>query len=176
MAYRPSQRRSFEIEPTEPNLTPIMNLMVVLIPLLLSSAEFVKLGVIDLNLPPAAGPLQASVKLPREGTRSLDLLLMISETQFVVSCSLPQAVFRNKQQLVILWDAKEALMKLQDLLYFIKQKTPNYYRNRNRIRIQASTGVKYQLIIDVIETARTIKRKNSKTLLFPVVQLSAGVL
>ena len=54
MAYRPSRRRQAEeSEWAEPNITPMMNLMVVLIPLLLSTAEFVRLGVVEINLPPA---------------------------------------------------------------------------------------------------------------------------
>jgi hypothetical protein len=38
----------------ELNITPIMNLVVVLIPLLLATAEFVKLGLLETRLPPAA--------------------------------------------------------------------------------------------------------------------------
>ncbi len=39
---------------TEPNIAPMMNLMVILIPLLLTSAEFVKMGAIELKLPEAS--------------------------------------------------------------------------------------------------------------------------
>ncbi|MBD3242337.1 MAG: hypothetical protein GF331_17225 [Chitinivibrionales bacterium] len=39
---------------TEPNIAPMMNLMVILIPLLLTSAEFVKIGAIELKLPEAS--------------------------------------------------------------------------------------------------------------------------
>ncbi|MDP8240324.1 MAG: hypothetical protein P9X24_14640 [Candidatus Hatepunaea meridiana] len=47
----PSLRRSRPEQATELNLTPIMNLMVVLIPLLLSVAEFTKLALLE-YLPP----------------------------------------------------------------------------------------------------------------------------
>jgi biopolymer transport protein ExbD len=53
--YKVSGRRVREEVDTEPNIIPFMNLMVVLIPLLLSSSEFVKLGMIELKLPEAAG-------------------------------------------------------------------------------------------------------------------------
>ena len=48
----PSLRRSRPQGTTELNLTPIMNLMVVLIPLLLSVAEFTKLALLE-YMPPA---------------------------------------------------------------------------------------------------------------------------
>jgi len=54
-SYKPSERKTKEMAETEPNLIPIMGLMVVLIPLLLSSAEFVKMGRATVNLPQASG-------------------------------------------------------------------------------------------------------------------------
>ncbi len=53
--YRVSGKRIKEEVDTEPNIAPMMNLMVILIPLLLSSAEFVKIGAIELKLPESAG-------------------------------------------------------------------------------------------------------------------------
>ena len=50
-SFRISSLRIREEVETEPNMVPFMNLMVVLIPLLLSSSEFVKLGMIELKLP-----------------------------------------------------------------------------------------------------------------------------
>jgi len=49
--YKVSAKRIKEEVDTEPNIAPMMNLMVILIPLLLSSAEFVKIGAIELKLP-----------------------------------------------------------------------------------------------------------------------------
>jgi biopolymer transport protein ExbB/TolQ/biopolymer transport protein ExbD len=53
-SYKVSNRRIKEEVETEPNMVPFMNLMVVLIPLLLSSSEFVKIGMIELKLPESA--------------------------------------------------------------------------------------------------------------------------
>lgn len=50
-SYKVSDRRIKEEVETEPNMVPFMNLMVVLIPLLLSSSEFLKLGMIEIKLP-----------------------------------------------------------------------------------------------------------------------------
>jgi biopolymer transport protein ExbD len=53
--YRVTGSRIKEAVDTEPNIAPMMNLMVILIPLLLSSAEFVKIGAIELKLPESSG-------------------------------------------------------------------------------------------------------------------------
>jgi biopolymer transport protein ExbB/TolQ/biopolymer transport protein ExbD len=50
---RLSSRRFKQEVDTEPNIAPMMNLMVILIPLLLTSAEFVKIGAIEIKLPQA---------------------------------------------------------------------------------------------------------------------------
>jgi len=52
--YCVSSKRVKEEVDTEPNIAPMMNLMVILIPLLLSSAEFIKIGAIELKLPEAS--------------------------------------------------------------------------------------------------------------------------
>lgn len=51
--YRVTAKRLKPEVDTEPNIAPMMNLMVILIPLLLTSAEFVKVGAIELKLPEA---------------------------------------------------------------------------------------------------------------------------
>lgn len=55
MAFKPSLRRKVPDDTVEPNITPIMNLMVVLIPMLLSVAEFVHLSLLEYLPPPAEG-------------------------------------------------------------------------------------------------------------------------
>ena len=54
MAYRPSFRSHNKVSEIPLDIRPVMNLMVVLIPILLYSAEFVKLSIRELNLPPAS--------------------------------------------------------------------------------------------------------------------------
>ena len=54
MAFKPSMRAHNKITEIPLDIRPVMNLMVVLIPILLYSAEFVKLSIRELNLPPAS--------------------------------------------------------------------------------------------------------------------------
>jgi biopolymer transport protein ExbB/TolQ/biopolymer transport protein ExbD len=49
--YKLSRIRTNEDKESSPNLGPLMSLIIILIPLLLTSAEFVKVGEIELNLP-----------------------------------------------------------------------------------------------------------------------------
>lgn len=52
MAFKPSDKKKRAPESIEPNITPIMNLMVVLIPMLLSAARLTELSLLE-YLPPA---------------------------------------------------------------------------------------------------------------------------
>jgi biopolymer transport protein ExbD len=74
------------IEPEEMDLKCFMNLMVVLIPMLLISAEFAKVAVIDIKLPEARGatPKYAQTEQPTED-KSNKLLLTAIITDSVVT-------------------------------------------------------------------------------------------
>jgi biopolymer transport protein ExbD len=54
VAFKPSDKRKYVSEEAELNLLPILNMIVVLIPLLLTSSEWVRLGLLETRLPPAA--------------------------------------------------------------------------------------------------------------------------
>lgn len=90
MAFKPSERRSNAPEDTELNTTPIMNLMVVLIPLLLAGAKFTELALLE-YLPPAdAGDAGEVGTPPKEGGETqteeeLSLLVNILDTGIQVS-------------------------------------------------------------------------------------------
>ena len=86
MAFRPSQRSLRPRVETEPDLTPIMNLMVVLIPLLLTSAQFIKLGMIEINLPPAISASEMQNR-PKEIDKRLDLTVTITDKGFYLASS-----------------------------------------------------------------------------------------
>lgn len=80
-SYRVSDRRIREEVDTEPNMVPFMNLMVVLIPLLLSSSEFVKLGMIELKLPESSAGGGAGEDESKK-TAKVDLGVVITEKGF----------------------------------------------------------------------------------------------
>lgn len=75
-----------EWEEQEMDFKPFMNLMVVLIPMLLLSAEFAKIAIIDIKLPEARGSQTTKkVKKPPENDESNKLLLTAIITDSVVT-------------------------------------------------------------------------------------------
>jgi len=77
-----SQRVTEEVD-TEPNMVPFMNLMVVLIPLLLSSSEFVKIGMIELKLPESnQGAGGGGGNSESEKVATIDLGVVVTEKGF----------------------------------------------------------------------------------------------
>lgn len=90
MAFKPSQKRSREEENIEPNITPIMNLMVVLIPLLLSAAQLTELSLLE-YLPPAEAGVSESTGSDEleddltQPTEKLSLVVNLAETGIQLS-------------------------------------------------------------------------------------------
>lgn len=173
MAYRPSFRRSRENESTEPNMTPIMNLMVVLIPLLLSSAQLIKISVIELNLPPAAG---AQMDKPKEKQLKLDLAVTITDQGFYVSSSSAVMQKKKKGPSIPKVDGEYDYELLTKTLYSIKKKAAGRFNDMNAIVIQAEPKVAYQTLVSTMDATRSIKVDNNRVLLFPEVSVSALIL
>lgn len=178
MAYKPSLRRTIPMENVEPNLTPIMNLMVVLIPLLLSSAEFIKIAILELNLPPAAGPVQEALQKPQEKTRTLDLTVSITDEGFFISSAL--AVLRPDSgegpSIPIRADGTYDFDALTQKLYEIKLDAEGKFPDSQTIIIQAEPEVDYQTLVSAMDSARSIKIDDRNIALFPQVSLSAGII
>jgi len=93
------RKREFEVE--EADMKPFMNLMVVLIPMLLLSAEFAKIAIIDLKLPENRGSqtTRAVKKAPKED-KDEKLLLTAIITDSVVTLGakggfLPSVFYRE---------------------------------------------------------------------------------
>ena len=90
MAFKPSERRRREESDTELNITPIMNLMVCLIPLLLSAAKLNDMALLQ-YLPPAAseegggGGSEDQNEQDAEKEKTLNLLVNVVEEAFQVS-------------------------------------------------------------------------------------------
>lgn len=177
MAYRPSYRRSRPAESIELNLTPIMNLMVVMIPLLLSSTAFIKVGIIELNLPPSAGAAGLSGAKPKETARMLDLTVSITKGGFYIASAIPGLVEKGEGPAVpIQADGKYDFIALSQKLYEIKQKTGQGYPDSETIIIQAEKEVRYQTLVSTMDAARAANIDGKPVPLFPQVQLSAGII
>lgn len=85
MAFKPSMRSKNRVQEIPLDIRPVMNLMVVLIPILLYSAEFVKLSIRELNLPPAAAMGQGGAQeKPQEKEKRLQLTVIIAQEGFYI--------------------------------------------------------------------------------------------
>jgi len=178
MAFRPSQRSSRSSEKIDPDIFPMMNLMVVLIPLLLSTASAVKLGVIELNLPQATGGPVAQTEVPKEVTRSLDLTVSVADSGFYISTS--RAILRGEEDrgpaIPLTVDGKYNFDELSKRLYEIKRRIVGSGNDTDKIIIQAEPQISYQTLVSTMDASRSIVIENREYSLFPEVTLSAGVL
>ena len=178
MAYRPSKRAKHISELDHPNIAPMMNLMVVLIPLLLTSAEFVRLGVIELNLPPAAeGPDGTALnQMPIENQMKLDLTVTITDRGFFISSSM--AVLSGAtygEPTIPLINGSYDYNSLSQKLYEIKQRAVFQFPDADHIILMAEPNVSYQTVVSTMDASRAIRIDGQLQSLFPDVSLSAGV-
>lgn len=178
MAHRPSKMMKHDIDEMQVNITPMMNLMVVLIPLLLSSAEFVRLGIIELNLPPAASSEKALMEqeIPEEQLKELDLTVTVTDQGFFISSSL--AVLSGKEAnkpSIPLKDGAYDFELLTSTLYQIKKKAGANFADTDEIIIMAESDVTYQTIVQTMDAARQTKVEGEQIILFPNVSFSARI-
>lgn len=183
MAFRPSLRSSRTFaEQVEINLFPVMNLMVVLIPLLLSTVTFVRIGVIQLDLPPASlVPARETAGMPREEARTLDLSITITDEGFYLASALGVLRGRDggpsipKRQVADGGEVYDYEGLSRELLR-IKRRVEGRFTDDQRVIIQAEPGVRYQVVISTMDAARSCEEDGRTVSLFPQVVLAAGVL
>ena len=174
MAYRPSRRQTRKAsEALEPNMTPIMNLMVVLIPLLLSSAQLIKVSVIELNLPPNSAPTQLTENNNQE---LLDLSLTITDTGFYISSAAAVLISDNGKPSIPKKNGQYDYELLTKKLYEIKGKVGDRFEDNTSITIQAEPTIDYQTLVSTMDAARSIRLADHDVLLFPNASVSAGIL
>jgi biopolymer transport protein ExbD len=181
MAFRPSLRKHRKEPNTELNLNPLLDVMTVLIPLLLANAQFAKIGVIELNLPPAAGATgvaQSATGLPKENERHLDLVVTITDKGFYVASAVssPEEAAMTGPALPVNTNGEYDLAGLSRKLYEVKQKAGAGFADPEAIVIQAEPEISYQILVSTMDAARSIRVEGKNVTLFPNVALSAGVL
>jgi biopolymer transport protein ExbD len=97
MAYKPSQRRSGQGLDLELDIKPVMNLMVVLIPLLLAGVEMINLSIVEIDLPPSqAGAGNGSEDDNPEKEREKRLGLKIAITRDGFSLATASAIMSGE--------------------------------------------------------------------------------
>ncbi len=180
MAYRPSMRSKNEDLDMELDIRPVMNLMVVLIPLLIASAEWVKLGVIEINVPPpktvGAGSGAEGDKKDTEKKLKLDLNIAITEKGITIGNA--QALLAGEEgegpTIKREADGNYDYASLKDKLIELKKKIKDKgYVDENRAVLTASSDIKYQVIIDVMDNIQTYEENGRTLALFPEVNFGS---
>lgn len=180
MAFKPSQRRKSDDVDMELDIRPVMNLMVVLIPLLIASAEWVKLGVIEINAPPSksvgAGPGEGELNEVQE--KELKLGLKIALTHDGITIATASAILASEET-----EGEESgpsvpktetdeydFDRMRDKLIEIKKKiTDKGFKDENRAVVTASKDIEYQTIIKLMDNVQTYEENNEILPLFPEV-------
>lgn len=128
---------------SEINITPVMNIFVILVPFLLLTATFVKIAIIDLVLP----SLDQGSSMSNEEVKDLTVLVIsIGPNGFEIKTS------ENKYPLIKQKKGKYDFRKLKEQLTRIKEQYPRL----EDVIISPTSEVLYQVIVNVLDNCREI--------------------
>lgn len=180
MAYKPSLRRKSDELDMELDIRPVMNLMVVLIPLLIAGAEWVKLGIIEINVPPAkdAGGPGAGEGQNEEKEVAKKLGLTIAVSQKGITIGNAGMILSGEEgegpTINMLDDGEYDYAKLREKLIEIKKKIVGKgFKDESRAVLTASADIEYQVIVKVMDQLQTYTDEEENVLaLFPEINFS----
>lgn len=179
MAFKPSKRRLVQIEEMQLDIKPVMNLMVVLIPLLLAGAEFTKLALKELNLPPQkTGGGGGEEGAPKEEKKLLGLKITITDEGFYIANDvmvLPGT--EEGKPTVPMVDGNYDYDGLKKRLVEIKEKIVGQgFEDENMVILTAEGNIEYQVLIKIMDICETYEKDNEIKELFPQVAFSTFIL
>ncbi|MCD4693217.1 MAG: biopolymer transporter ExbD [Calditrichales bacterium] len=175
------RRRSETLE-MDLDIRPVMNLMVVLIPLLIASAEWVKLGIIEINVPPskAAGGGGGEENENEVKEKELKLGLKVAVTHDGITVGNAMVLLSGEEgeegpTVPKNEDGTYNYVKLKKELIEIKKKIEGKdYKDKNRAVLTASADIEYQVIIDIMDNIQTYENdKKEIVALFPEVNFGS---
>jgi biopolymer transport protein ExbD len=180
MAYKPSMRRKSDDVDMELDIRPVMNLMVVLIPLLIASAEWVRLGSIEINVPPSkAGVGDDNEAQSEEVEKEKKLGLSIAITDLGITIASPGAVLSSDESgegptVPVKANGEQDYQTMKDKLIEVKKMIADKgFLDENRAVITASADIEYQVIVRVMDYLQIYENENNEILpLFPEVNFS----
>ncbi|UCF30623.1 MAG: biopolymer transporter ExbD [bacterium] len=159
MAFRPSRKRKGKEYFFDLNLAPLLSLFVALIPMLLLTAIFQSVGIVNLYLPTAEeNPSQTADTNP-----AVDFTLAVSLSPGVVSLMVDDQVLFSERH-----DGDLDLAGLDRELTNIKEKHPD----KKDIVLLLDGSILYQTIIQVMDSVRERDGRE----LFPEISLADRVI
>ena len=144
---------------TEPNLMPIMNLIVVLIPLILVTSKLINLSILQYLPPPSEGlgtPVLPQEEVPQE-LPALALRVNLADNRFLIGYQVADhdTSFEIAPTETGRYDFKELSLQL----YTIKQNVigePPRYRDYEEIMISAVANTDFQTIVSAMDHTRNV--------------------
>jgi hypothetical protein len=169
MAYKPSLRRASNPASADLDIRPVMNLMVVLIPLLLAGAEYVKLAIIEVNLPPrASGGGGGSGDSKPEEKRESKLQLSVALTNEGIFIASPSGVLGSESEgaeagptVPLTADGEQDFNLLKTKLVEVKKNISGKgFVDANTVTITADKSISLQTISIVrLSFVKVVKKK-----------------
>lgn len=178
------KKRSKGVE-HELNLQPLMNVILIMLPILLTASENFKLGVINVATPqigpsseaatpdikPDEQPLKLTIALTDRGITVFVKDQVIENKNDPLGPTLPkidgEEVVDGQKKPSKVYDVQKLVEMLSDL--------KNSHPTETNIIISAEPHIRYMYIVQIMDAARETKEGDKKKLLFPDVVLSAGV-
>lgn len=168
------------------DIRPVMNLMVVLIPLLLAGSVFTKLAIKELNLPPkSAGGAGAETEKPPELEKRLGLNIIVSKNGFYIGSrsGFLQGEESKRSEggeptVPLNPDGTYNFEMLQAKLSEIKQKVAETtYSDKNAIMLTAEADIKYKYLVKTMDYVTNYVDEEGKIQeLFPQIIIGQVVL
>lgn len=169
-------------EPEELNMMPLMNIIMLLIPFLLMSTQFLQIGVLNAALPRQMDDGGKPPPTPPKVTkRDLKLTLAVTPkglTLLTRSGHLNNTCARNEGKLTYVAAASGPTFLIKDGKYDFKSvraclvRLKKLFQKERRIILMISPKVNYQAVVNAMDYSR---RDSDGKLLFPDVIFSPGV-
>jgi hypothetical protein len=182
----------------------MMNLMVILIPLLLSSSEFVKMGEIELKLPESGAGGEGGGEAETVQPVNLDLGVVISSKGFSLfhyfrndSSAAAEAADDKKPDIPLksgvydyaslnsaLAEVKRSVLSkmtgsgngsMHAMYASINASGITDFQDFESVKIVAEDTIKYETVVAVMDAARVFQTDEGKVPLFPNVSLAGGI-
>lgn len=164
MAFKPSKRRHRPESNVELDITPIMNLMIVLVPFLLLAAVFSKTAILNLYLPSAEDTSSSEEQIEDE---SLSLTVAITANGFLIGGiedkKIPDIKLKNNE-----YDYSKLSIELK--------KVKDMYPTNENIVLLIEPDIEYDVIVHTMDATREIKQGEKTIALFPAVSLADSII
>ncbi len=134
-AKKPSQHA----EPVDLDVTPVMNMFVILIPFLVSMAVFTHYSVLEFSLPPNAGVDGGG---PSRKDLKLTVVLMEKQFELTLGDSLLSTISREQED-KYLKDLEKALAEVRPQL-----------AKQNEVVVAVNDGIQFESVVEVMDSCK----------------------